>query len=197
LPLDYSESSSILLRDGVACTFRRASKDDISRLIEIDESASGLFEPTGLLSADSLADHVPAEALAQAVSKGWLIAAYTEEELAIGFVMATEKGEALYIDQISVDPAMGRSGIGRALMRYIEQEAVSAGFRELTLSTFRDVAWNAPFYASLGYKHIKRADFLPYMLEIEAAQAAHMDVSKRTFMRKRLRKRLFRARTGA
>ena len=169
----------------------------IGRLIEVDRAASSLFEPTGLLSPEALMDTVGSDDLLSALNNGWLLAAVIDDAPAAGFVMASRRGNGLYIDQISVDPAYGRRGIGRALMQGIENLALQNDLREMTLSTFRDLPWNAPFYAGLGFRPLRRRDLEPFMLTIEAAQAPFMDVSRRTFMRKRLRKPLFRGRRPA
>ncbi len=166
----------------------------IERLIEVDRAASSLFAPTGLLTPEALMDAVGSDDLLSALNNGWLLAAVIDDAPATGFVMASRRGNGLYIDQISVDPAYGRRGIGRALMQGIENLALQNNLREMTLSTFRDLPWNAPFYAGLGFRPIRRRDLEPFMQAIEAAQAPFMDISKRTFMRKRLRKPLFRGR---
>lgn len=140
-------------------------------------------------------DTVGADDLLAALNNGWLLAAAADQSPIAGFVMASLRGKGLYIDQVSVDPAYGRKGIGRALMLHIESIAMNRGCREITLSTFRELPWNAPFYATLGYRPLKRRDLEPFMLTIEEAQKPFMDVTKRTFMRKRLRKPFFRGRT--
>lgn len=169
----------------------------IDTLIAIDKAASTLFAPTGLLSKEALEDHVPAEHFSAAINAGWLFSAIVPSGMIAGFVMASIRGGGVYVDQLSVDPRHGRQGIGRTLMLYLEREARDRGFSEITLSTFRELAWNGPFYASLGYRHLKRSQFSSFMLDIEAAQRPFMDISKRTFMRKRLRRTIFRGRKPA
>jgi predicted N-acetyltransferase YhbS len=43
-------------------------------------------------------------------------------------------------------------GIGRTLMETSIAAARQGGFRVVTLTTFRDVPWNAPFYRRLGFQ---------------------------------------------
>lgn len=178
----------------VAFSVRPAKHADLSALIEVDKAASALFAPTGLLSEEALADHVPADALESAMNLGWLLVAELADRTLAGFVMATRNDCSLYIDQLSVSPEYGRRGIGRTLLHCLEDKARDNAVSEMTLSTFRDLPWNAPFYATLGFRHLRRSQLSPFMLEIEVSQAEFMDVSKRTFMRKRLRKALFRSR---
>ncbi|WP_300378997.1 GNAT family N-acetyltransferase [Henriciella sp.] len=188
MPRDSSYTSRHPKAAALSIRVGSGKHEEIDRLIAIDKAASTLFAPTGLLSAEALNDHVPASAFEHALDAGWLYVARLKTEIPIGFVMATTYGDDLYIEQISVDPIHGRRGAGRALMAHIEAEAKTKGVSALTLSTFRDLKWNAPFYRSLGYECLEPANIASYMLAIEEEQSQHMDVNARTFMKKRLRK---------
>jgi GNAT superfamily N-acetyltransferase len=67
-------------------------------------------------------------------------------------------GTGAHLEQLSVHPDHGRRGLGRALLRAAIEWARAAGYRELTLATYRDVPWNGPFYASEGFVEIGPAD---------------------------------------
>jgi GNAT superfamily N-acetyltransferase len=56
-----------------------------------------------------------------------------------------------HLEQLSVHPDHGRRGVGRALLRAAVAWAAAEGYDELTLATYRDIAWNGPFYASEGF----------------------------------------------
>ncbi|MEN0079122.1 MAG: GNAT family N-acetyltransferase, partial [Pseudomonadota bacterium] len=105
----------------------------------------------------------------------------------VGFTLTSLRGGALYLDQISVHPGHGQKGLGRALMERVFEDARQRRFKYIILSTFRDVAWNGPFYRSLGFHELKRGELSDWMLDLEAAQAESLDTTKRCFMRKRLR----------
>ena len=45
-------------------------------------------------------------------------------------------------------------GIGGVLLRAIAIDAGNNGFQAITLTTFSDVPWNAPFYARHGFETI-------------------------------------------
>lgn len=49
-------------------------------------------------------------------------------------------------------------GIGRALLAHAADWARTHGFTALSLTTFRNVPWNAPFYASFGFREWAPAD---------------------------------------
>ncbi len=68
-------------------------------------------------------------------------------------------GGGAHLEQLSVHPDQGRRGIGRALLRAGCAWAAGAGYRELTLATYRDaVPWNGPFYASEGFVEVGPVD---------------------------------------
>jgi GNAT superfamily N-acetyltransferase len=69
----------------------------------------------------------------------------------VGLCRIDAIGEGAHLEQLSVHPDHGRRGIGRALLRAGVEWASAHDFDELTLCTYRDVAWNGPFYASEGF----------------------------------------------
>jgi len=159
--------------------------DEIPALIAVDLAASQLFAGTGLLPEAELSDHVPAEIFEAARPGGHLFAARDRKGTPAGFVLTSLRGGTLYIDQISVHPDQGRRGLGAALVRRVFADAGDRGLKTVTLSTFRDLPWNAPFYRTLGFRELPRKQMTDWMLEIEARQAEVMDVTKRCFMRRK------------
>ncbi|MEZ6001994.1 GNAT family N-acetyltransferase [Hyphomonas sp.] len=156
--------------------------DDIARLIEVDLAAGQLFAPTGLLSDEALQDHVPETVMVQAVEAGDLLKICNGGDLPAGFALVSHRGGTLYLDQISVHPDHGRRGLGGELVRHVLQVAKQRRLKQVTLSTFRDVPWNAPFYGKLGFREIPRKDMADWMLDLEKIQAESLDVSRRCFM---------------
>ncbi|MEO1189813.1 MAG: GNAT family N-acetyltransferase [Pseudomonadota bacterium] len=165
--------------------------DDIAALISIDKAASALFAPTGLLEPSALEDHVPADVFEQEIPQENVFVARNAHGWAVGFVLVRLRGNGLYLDQVSVHPDHGQKGIGRALVVRVLAEAENRKLPHVSLSTFRDLAWNGPFYESLGFKEIPREKLEPYMIEIEDAQKPFMDVTKRCFMRCKVRRGFF------
>jgi GNAT superfamily N-acetyltransferase len=158
---------------------------DIEALVAIDLAAGQMFAPTGLLDADALNDHVPMSVLADAIRAG-LVIVMREDDQPAGFALVSRREGSLYLDQISVDPTHGRQGLGRALIAAVFKLARQQREKRVTLSTFRDVAWNGPFYRRLGFRELPRHRLTAWMKELESLQARSMDVTKRCFMEKRL-----------
>jgi hypothetical protein len=67
-----------------------------------------------------------------------------------------------------VHPDAARRGVGSRLLEEVVSWAREHGCRRVTLATFRDVAWNAPFYARHGFVEIVAdTPFLEHVLEHE------------------------------
>ena len=58
----------------------------------------------------------------------------------------------MHLAQLSVHPASGRRGIGGALLTATVDLARERGFDRVTLTTYAEVPWNAPFYARHGWR---------------------------------------------
>lgn len=168
-----------------------ATEADIPAMIWADKAASKLFEPTGLIEPEGLGDHVPEDVFLSEIPNKTVFVARRQDDHAIGFAITRPRGKGLYLDQVSVHPEYGKKGIGRALVLRVIEEAEARRLPFVALSTFRDLPWNGPFYASMGFSEISRDKFEPYMHEIEDAQRNYMDVTKRCFMQRKVRRSLF------
>lgn len=71
----------------------------------------------------------------------------------VGFVHVLEPAVGpAHLEQLSVLPSHGRRGHGRALVTAALREASLRGHREITLRTYAEVPFNAPFYRSCGFE---------------------------------------------
>lgn len=173
-------------------TITPVRREDIPFLITVDKTASEMFASTGLINDNALYDNVPSDAFEAAIDADHAFAVRREDGLAVGFTLTSLRGNGLYLDQISVDPAHGQQGLGRALMIKILEDAEQRDLPCVTLSTFRDLKWNGPFYATMGFKEIPAAKLEPFMIEIQDAQRPYMDVTARCFMKRKVRRPLLR-----
>jgi len=69
----------------------------------------------------------------------------------VGFACVDLVDGAPHIWQLAVHPDHGRRGLGRALVEAVCDWARTERFDVITLTTYRDVPWNGPFYESLGF----------------------------------------------
>ena len=132
---------------------RQATLEDIDTLAAIERSAAQLFRDTIMESA---MDDPP-------LDRGILKAALSENALWIadhegaqaGFLCGTPMGAMLYIDELAVGSEYQGHGLGRALMETCIAEA-RGRFKCIALTTDRELPWNAPFYAQLGFEEWKK-----------------------------------------
>lgn len=137
-----------------AYRIRKANRVDVTDLPAIERRAAQLFldqlAATGL-TVDSL-NHVNSVAdLALACQAGRLWVAETAIGELVGFALVLDFDEYAHLDELSVVPEHGQQGVGSALLHQVCEWATAAGYRAVTLRTFRDVPWNAPFYQRRGF----------------------------------------------
>ncbi|WP_116244192.1 GNAT family N-acetyltransferase [Nocardiopsis sp. FIRDI 009] len=75
-----------------------------------------------------------------------------------------------HLEQLAVHPDHGRRGLGSALLEAVCAEAAGRGDRVVTLTTFRDLPWNGPWYARRGFAPLAREDWGPGLERVWAAE---------------------------
>ena len=70
-----------------------------------------------------------------------------------------------------MQPDHARRGIGRQLIEHAAGWARDHGYPALTLTTFRDVIWNAPYYERLGFRVLTADEFTPGLRRISSREA--------------------------
>jgi GNAT superfamily N-acetyltransferase len=136
---------------------RAARVEELPLLAQIEQSAASLFLDTPyawLANAESL----PLAFVQQQFQAGWVSVAVDLDQTVVGAAIAREVDDTLYLQQIDVIPAHGRRGIGSALVKAIFERAKQQGYSIVSLSTFRDLPWNAPFYSKLGFHILDESD---------------------------------------
>jgi GNAT superfamily N-acetyltransferase len=105
----------------------------------------------------------------------------------VGFALVEPSGGRLHLEELDVLPEHGGRGLGRALVGEVERWAADRGFGEITLTSYRDVPWNEPFYLRLGYSVVEPDDLDAELVARLAAESARgLDTMPRVAMRKRL-----------
>ena len=130
---------------------RRATDAELPLLQEIERTAGEQFAGVGLAS---VADDTPPTVaeLRSRLAAGLIWVAFDEDGAPVAYLTAEPVDDALHIDQVSVQPDHARRGIGRQLIEHAAGWARDHGYPALTLTTFRDVIWNAPYYERLGFR---------------------------------------------
>ena len=106
-----------------------------------------------------------------------------DEGWPVAFVMFRGAEGCAYVEQLDVLPSHERRGIGAALLDAVAEAARERGWAALTLSTFRDVPFNAPYYRRLGFAEV--SELTPGMAQIRREHEARgLDEARRVFMRR-------------
>ena len=94
---------------------------------------------------------------------------------------------ALHVEQVSVDPAAAHQRLGRRLIERVADEARARGLGAMTLTTFRDVPWNAPYYERCGFGVVAEDEMGAGLRRVRADEAAlGLDREPRVAMRRTL-----------
>ncbi len=146
---------------------RRCQEKEMALLAEIEDQADQIF-PSGLIPPN--AANYPIEHLKRANGHGSLIVASDDEQI-VGFAVAEPRGQAYHLFLIAVWPQWGRQGIGGALLNQIGRDAIEKNLEKITLTTFSNIEWNAPYYKKKGFVTVFDFKSCPYLREILEAEA--------------------------
>lgn len=164
---------------------REANAEDFVHFADIEKAAATLFSEVGL---PEIAAHDPTglEFIEATARAGAVFVALADSAIA-GFILAAPLDRHSHIHELSVHPAHGRKGLGRRLVETVCDWAREKGDQAVTLSTFRDITWNGPFYASCGFREIARHEWTPALLLAHyREEGSGLPVERRCFMRKEL-----------
>ena len=155
---------------------------DIGRLAAIERAAARLLE-----------GHAPASVLnetttesdfreAQADGRLWVAVA---DDVPVGFALVEMLAIDLpHLEELDVHPQHGRRGVGTALLRTVCDWVAGGGYSELTLTTFRTVPWNMPFYARFGFEEVPAGEVRPEVAAVVRDETARgLDPERRAVMR--------------
>ena len=139
---------------------RAGRLDDLMHLPALDASGGVHFRGAGMdLVADMPPD--PPEAFEPALAAGTLWVAVDEGDLPVGFVRVEPVDGRPHVGQLSVHPDHAGHGLGARLLETAEAWARTAGHEDMTLTTYRDVPWNGPYYARLGWRVLPESSHGP------------------------------------
>lgn len=163
---------------------RHARPADLEALPAVEVRAGALFVEAGM---PEIASHEPSDVafFSAFMRAGAVHVAISDRGEPVGFSLTGLLDGVAHLYELSVDPAHGRRGLGARLVAAGCAYGVAKGCRAMTLSTFRDLAWNGPFYKRLGFQEVTRANWTPGMHVLHAREIdLHLPVERRFFMRK-------------
>jgi GNAT superfamily N-acetyltransferase len=171
----------------VPTRIRAARADELPLLQDIERAAGECFRDVGMPEiADD--DPFPVAVLDRFRRARLAWVATDPADRPVAYLVAEPVDGALHVEQVSVHPGSARRGIGRALLEEAGRRAVADGAAALTLTTFEQVPWNAPYYARCGFHVLPEAEWTPGLRAIRAREAAlGLDRWPRVCMRRDLR----------
>jgi GNAT superfamily N-acetyltransferase len=143
---------------------RPARPSDLRHLARIEDEGVAIF-------AEHFGDALPPAFRTPAPSgvdrqlAGTLLVAEADGAV-VGFAHLTFPDGFAHLEQLDVLTSHRRQGIGSALVRAAMEEARWAGADRLSLCTYRDLPWNGPFYARLGFTEKERLE--PFQARLRA-----------------------------
>ena len=158
---------------------------DLPVIQQIELAAGELFRSIGMPHiADDPVPTVEVLAGFQRAGRSWV--AVDDDDRPVAFVLVQIVDGAAHIEQVSVHPGHARRRIGRDLIDHVERWAVDRGLGPaLTLTTFRDVQWNGPYYERLGFSVLAASERGPELVALMTDEAAHgLDPGQRIAMRR-------------
>jgi GNAT superfamily N-acetyltransferase len=156
-----------------ACSIRLAEKRDAAALPEIEKSAGALFRTLPELAWISDEPIGTADEFLPMIEAGTVWVAEIDSAGIVGELRGRIEDDALHIVELAVAGTFQQRGIGRALIDAAQVWARARGLHALTLTTFRHVAWNAPFYARYGFFELADAELDQRLATILREEAAH------------------------
>jgi len=143
---------------------RPAQAADLPLLADIEGAADQMFASVfGDLDWDP-----PQDGAERAAEPGFLLVA---GDPAIGFAHVLYLDGSAHLQQLAVHPEAMSQGVGTALIEAACRTAHREGHRKLSLTTFADVPWNAPFYARRGFAEVPAP--APYQQRLRAEERAN------------------------
>jgi ribosomal protein S18 acetylase RimI-like enzyme len=144
---------------------RAAHAEELPVLQNIERAAGQLFRDVGMfevaddepLSLDELLGY-------QRAGRAWVAA--DSDDVPAAYLIADPVEGNLHIEQLSVHPRCARRRIGRRLLDHLALHALATRVPALTLTTFADVPWNAPYYRRCGFRVIGEEALTPGLRSI-------------------------------
>jgi GNAT superfamily N-acetyltransferase len=138
-------------------TIRSARAEELPLLAQIERSAAALFldTPYPFLAND---EPLSLDFVWQRFQVGQVWVALDLQDVVVGFAITREVDDTIYLQEMDVDPKHGRRGLGSALVETVCDWAQLQDYGTISLSTFRDLPWNAPFYSKLGFRILDESE---------------------------------------
>ncbi len=167
-------------------TIRQARADEVDDLRRLDVDAGRRFLAVDMayVAGDEAA---PPPWYRERLAMGRLWVAQGPGSRILGYAGTSVVDGEGHLDQISVLDGWSGHGIGVGLVDAVLAWAEDRGDPAVTLTTFRDVRFNGPWYRKLGFEEVAEADLAPELAAIRAEERTRgLDRHPRIAMRRPL-----------
>lgn len=163
---------------------RLTRENDVPALPAIERSSGEAFRVVPELAWIADDDVQSADAHLDFVRAGLSWVAVDDRDRPLGFLCAEIAGGALHIWQLAVLHDQQGQGLGRALVDTSIRHARTCSLGPVTLTTFRDLAWNERFYRKLGFETLAVEALDARLVAILAKEATYgLPAERRCAMR--------------
>ncbi|HEU0132923.1 MAG TPA: GNAT family N-acetyltransferase [Mycobacteriales bacterium] len=152
---------------------RPGRADEVARYRAIEVAAGAAFRDAGM--PEVAADEPPLEAALLGyvrAGRAWAVADDGGEPAGYLLLDVLDAADA-HVEQVSVLPSCRGLGLGARLLDAAAAWARERGYRRLTLTTFADVPWNAPYYARLGFRTVPDEALTEPLRAVRRREAEH------------------------
>jgi len=151
---------------------RAARESDLAVMQDIERAAGSLFREVGMpqIAED---EPLPLAELARFEQDGRAWVAVDDAGIPAAYLIAELVDGCVHVEQVSVHPRAARQKVGRMLLEYAAVDAAASGIGALTLTTFAEVPWNAPYYARCGFRVLGESELSPGLRAITDRERAH------------------------
>jgi len=160
-------------RDDVAFSVRRATERDVLEFPGVERSAGESFRSLPDLAWLADDDVTSVSAHSGYAKTGVVLAAVDETQSVVGLLSSERQENQLHIWIMGVRYDAQKRGVGRLLLEAVIESARDLGLTAMTLTTFRDVPWNAPFYERIGFRILDTGELDARLMAILRAETAH------------------------
>jgi GNAT superfamily N-acetyltransferase len=89
----------------------------------------------------------------------------------VGLLLLEVVDGLAHVEEVAVHPDVQGAGHGAALLDAASAWGVAKGLPAVTLTTFRDVPWNRPYYERRGFRVLGPHELGPEMVALIAEEA--------------------------
>jgi GNAT superfamily N-acetyltransferase len=165
---------------------RAVRDEELPLLRDIERAAGECFRDIGMPEiADDEPPPLDVLATYERAGRAWV--AVDDSDRPVAYVIADLVDGNVHVEQLSVHPDSARRGVGRSLLEHVAAQAAADGIPAMTLTTFAQVPWNAPYYERCGFRRLDEAELTSGLREIRRREAAYgLDHWPRVCMRREL-----------